>query len=282
MTGSPNADKTLSMAGLAFIKNAEEEGGKPKLKAYDDGTGTWTIGFGCTEGVTRGMVITAQQAMDMLDHELEKHITAVRRLIKVPISQGLFDALVSFFFNCGSGKCQTLLSTINDGGTDDQIRKAFLLYTKAYDANLKQTVTWPGLVHRRTIEIQHWAKMDEMDPSVPTPEPPVRVPAPIEPTASGWVSTAVQSKSFMMQAQAFCAAAALMFSETVDRAVSFVSGLIGIIPATKDEIKSIGDSASQLAGYLQTNAKRIVVPLVMATLVIAAYRHIRDKREQSK
>ena len=90
------------------------------------------------------------------------------RLIKVPISQGLFDCLVSFFFNNGAGNCPTLIKAVNSGN-DDATRKALMLYTKAYDAKLKKKVTWPGLVTRRSIEIAHWAKMDEMDPKVPTP-----------------------------------------------------------------------------------------------------------------
>ena len=57
--------------------------------------------------------------------------------------------------------------------------------------------------------------------------------------------------------------------------------LIGIIPASKDELGRIADSGSQVAGYLKLNASKVVVPLVMVTLVIAAYRHIRDKREMS-
>lgn len=50
---SPNAHMALSPEGESYIKLAEEEGGKPKLKAYNDGTGTWTIGWGCTKGVKR-------------------------------------------------------------------------------------------------------------------------------------------------------------------------------------------------------------------------------------
>ena len=96
------------------------------------------------------------------------------------------------------------------------------------------------------------------------------------------VAVAAKSKSFWMQVQAFFAAAALMFSETVDGVMSFVSGWLGVIPAAKDEVKSVGDGASQIAGYLKLNASKIVIPLVMATLVIAAYRHIRDKRDMSK
>lgn len=95
------------------------------------------------------------------------------------------------------------------------------------------------------------------------------------------VAVAAGSKSFWLQVQAFIAVLVGMATDWADRASSFVSGMIGIVPATRDDLKGIGDSASQVAGYLHINAKQIVVPLVMTTLVIAAYRHIRDKRDLS-
>jgi len=95
------------------------------------------------------------------------------------------------------------------------------------------------------------------------------------------VAVAASSKSFWMQAQAFVAVVVGMMTDWFDRAVAFVSGLVGVIPATRDEVKSVGDSAAQVAGYLSVNAKQVVVPLVLVTLVIAAYRHVRDKRNLS-
>lgn len=166
---------TLSREGEAYIKLAEEEGGKPKLKAYNDGTGTWTIGWGCTKGVKRGMTITAAQAQMMLDVEIASHVDEVHRLITVPISQGLFDALVSFFFNNGAGKCPTLIKAVNSGSSA-ATRQAFMLYTKAYDERLGRKVTWPGLVNRRTAELAHWAKMDAKDAG-PVPPPSVAEPS---------------------------------------------------------------------------------------------------------
>lgn len=277
----PNADKTLSLAGLDFIKHAEEEGGKPKLKAYDDGTGTWTIGWGLTRGVTQGMRITVQEAQEMLDRELAGHIDEVHRLIKVPISQGLFDALVSFFFNNGAGNCPTLIKAVNSGN-DDAIRKAFMLYTKAYDAKLKRKVTWPGLVTRRTIEIAHWAKMDEMDPKVETPVVVGRVPAPSEPEKPGWVSTAAGSKSFLMQLWGIVLLVMTTVTDWIKSAVDFVSGLFGVLPDVGNEVQSFVSTGEQFAGFFKLNTAKVIVPLVVVAIGIAMVRHVRDKREMEQ
>lgn len=275
---SPNADKTLSPEGLKFIKFAEEDGGKPKLRAYDDGTGTATIGWGLTRGVTFGMEITAKQAEQMLAAELAGHIAEVHRLITRPISQGLFDALVSFFFNNGAGKCPTLLKAVNTG-TDDQIRKAFMLYTKAYDAKAKKTVTWPGLVNRRAAELAHWAKMDQADPVVPTPEPPVRLPAPVEPPKPGWTATAVKSKSVMMQVWSIALLVVTTITDWIKGAVEKVSALFGVLPDVKDDVQSLYSTGEQMAQFFRLNTAKVVVPLVVVSVGVAVFRHVRDARE---
>jgi hypothetical protein len=66
-------DMTLSPEGEQFIKGEEEEGGLPRLKTYDDGTGTPTIAWGCTEGVLRNVAFTATA-------ELSKDLIVPERL----------------------------------------------------------------------------------------------------------------------------------------------------------------------------------------------------------
>lgn len=263
----PNADKTLSMAGLAFIKDAEE-GGKPRLTAYDDGTGTWTISYGCTRGVKKGMKITAAQAEEMLEAELAIHIAEVHRLITKPISQGLFDALVSFFFNCGSGKCPTLIKAVN-GGTNGDIRRAFMLFTRAYDAKQGKTVTWPGLVKRRTAEISHWASMDDLDPKVPTPtNDNERTPRPeIIHEASH-----LQAASTSMPAKVAGGGFMLWMTDTL--------GLIrDKLPDAASEAQDAVGPLHAIGALVKVNMTGIIAVVVTVSLAVALWKLIRVQRE---
>ena len=79
-----------------------ECGGKPILEAIWDAHGkVWMIGYGHSPGdVKKGDKITAQQAEDLLKKDMEKfeRYASVVRGIK---TQGQFDAVVDFMYNCG-------------------------------------------------------------------------------------------------------------------------------------------------------------------------------------
>lgn len=106
-------DMQISEKGLELIK--EHEG--LRLKAYRCPAGVWTIGYGHTKGVKRGMVITKLHADRFLMEDVEEVEGAVNRMVAVPLTQGQFDALVSFAFNLGAGKLSrsTLLKQLNKG-----------------------------------------------------------------------------------------------------------------------------------------------------------------------
>lgn len=101
-----------SPEGLQILKHFE---GK-RLTAYQDSVGVWTIGYGTTSGVKRGMVITESQAEDLLEKDLAKFEAGVRKLVTVPLSQNQFDALVVFAYNVGLGNLgnSTLLKLLNN------------------------------------------------------------------------------------------------------------------------------------------------------------------------
>lgn len=123
------------------------------LTAYRCPAGVLTIGWGCTEGVYEGMMITLDQAEQMLDRELAKFVKAVNDLVDVPLSQNQFDALVSFSYNVGIAALQrsTLLRKLNAGD---------------YAAVPAELARWnkgggkvlSGLVKRRSAEAALWRK----------------------------------------------------------------------------------------------------------------------------
>lgn len=86
-----------------------------RLIAYPDQGGVWTIGYGHTAGVKLGMTCTMEQAEEWLRHDVEDAEKAVNDLVKVPLSQKQFDALVDFVFNLGTGNFakSTLLRLVN-------------------------------------------------------------------------------------------------------------------------------------------------------------------------
>ena len=94
--------------GKRFIKSHEGL----RLKAYPDpgsrDGNPWTIGYGHTSLagaplVSRGMVITKQEADEIFERDIEKFADGVRKHIKVDLNDNQFSALVSFAYNVGLG-----------------------------------------------------------------------------------------------------------------------------------------------------------------------------------
>ena len=147
----------ISDKGLAFIKNFEaymrklpdggctayrevlgHKNGKPILDIP-------TIGYGCTEGVAMGDVWSADEAEAAFRKEIAKHAAIVNRLVTVDLTQGQFDALCSFNYNCGKLGTSTLLKKLNAGDAEGAAEE-FANYTLAGGVRLK------GLVRRRAGE----------------------------------------------------------------------------------------------------------------------------------
>lgn len=103
----------ISTAGIDLIKHFE----LLRLYAYQDQVGVWTIGYGHTKTAKPGMVITEAKANDLLESDLREKEIGVTRLVKVPLKQREFDALVSFAINLGVSALasSTLLKKLNSG-----------------------------------------------------------------------------------------------------------------------------------------------------------------------
>jgi lysozyme len=92
-----------------------------RLTAYPDsatGGDPWNIGYGHTgPEVHSGMTITQEQAENYLMQDVAKAAADVNAKVTVEITQGEFDALVDFAFNCGCGNLNgsTLLKKLNAG-----------------------------------------------------------------------------------------------------------------------------------------------------------------------
>lgn len=87
------------------------------LHAYADEGGTRTIGYGHTGGVRAGEEITATQADELLQGDLNHCLQAVRRNVKLPVTQGELDVFCDFVFNDGEAALErsTFLRKFNAG-----------------------------------------------------------------------------------------------------------------------------------------------------------------------
>ncbi len=143
----PSGMKT-SQVGIELISSFEDT----KLQAYDDGVGVWTIGIGTTiypngNKVKKGDKCTLEQAKEYFAHDLKRFEASINNLVKVPLSQNQFDALVSLTYNIGQTAFgnSTLLKKLNAKdyqGAADQ----FLRWNKGGGKVMK------GLVRRREAE----------------------------------------------------------------------------------------------------------------------------------
>lgn len=148
---------TLSIAGIAVHEGF-------RSRAYDDGAGTHTVGFGSTaredgSPVRPGDTITPDRAVVRLAQDVDRTQRALRACIgDVPLYQHEWDAYVSWAYNVGSGAAcrSTLVKKLRQTPPDYAGACAELLrWTKAGGREL------PGLVKRRQAEYELCVKGDE-------------------------------------------------------------------------------------------------------------------------
>lgn len=134
-----------SPKGISLIKEFEGL----SLDAYMCSAGVLTIGYGHTGGVQKGDRITEKKAEELLQDDLKKFENGVLRLVRVPLNQNQFDALVSFAFNLGVGNLgkSTLLRKLNDRDFKGAAAE-FVRWNKAGGRELD------GLTRRRNAEAE--------------------------------------------------------------------------------------------------------------------------------
>ena len=119
-----------------------------RLTPYCCSGGRWTIGYGHTKGIhPLTPEITPETATALLMDDLRDTAAGVEGVLRVPVTQNQFDALVSFAFNCGVDALakSTLLRKLNAGDAAGAGRE-FSRWTKAKGLELA------GLVRRRAAE----------------------------------------------------------------------------------------------------------------------------------
>ena len=139
----------LSDAGLDLVKRSEGF----RSHTYLDVNGFPTIGYGHRILPSESFPgpIAETQANDLLASDLRVAEQDVVRLVKVPLTQGQFDALVDFCFNLGGGRlaCSTLLKVLNGGRYQDAVEQLLRWDLAGGQVNA-------GLKARRQAECALW------------------------------------------------------------------------------------------------------------------------------
>jgi lysozyme len=140
----------LSPTGLNLIKGFEGFREAPYLCA----DGVWTIGYGhAIRNGERFVRINQAEAEKLLTVDLKRFEDCVNKVVKVPLAQNQYDALVSLAFNigCGAFSRSTLLKHVNK----KRFAQAAAEFQRWVKGSKGQTIN--GLVNRRKVESKIFA-----------------------------------------------------------------------------------------------------------------------------
>jgi len=141
----------ISDKGIALIKHHEGV----RLKPYQDCVKLWTVGVGHLIGDGKSLspewnkVFTMEEVDGILRKDLARFEQGVSKFCPVQLTQGEFDALISFSFNLGLGVLQR--STLRQKIIRNDKKGAAEEFTKYVRAGGKII---KGLVTRRNDEKQ--------------------------------------------------------------------------------------------------------------------------------
>ena len=155
----------ISQKGIDLIKKFEG----CRLTAYKCPSNVLTIGYGHTgSDVYIGKRITQEEAEYLLKNDIIVHCNNVNKLVKVPLTQNQFDALVSLEFNIGYGsfRSSSILRLVNEKRYNEACKRFLFENPNAKTPEEKYKGCWvfnnqkkvvAGLVQRRKEEQEMFA-----------------------------------------------------------------------------------------------------------------------------
>lgn len=149
-----------SKKAIELIKSQERFSSIP----YYCSSGVLTIGYGTTGDVKQKDVISKEDAEKrIIDHVVSSE-QVLSRIIKVPLSQNQFDAIISLVYNIGEGTFMksNMLVYINNNEFD-KAAVEFSMFVWGTDPKTKKKIILDGLVKRRQIEAQIFVNSYKLD-----------------------------------------------------------------------------------------------------------------------
>jgi lysozyme len=220
------------------------------------------------------MIITEEEGERMFAKELAVYEDAIERLVKVPLNQNQFDALVSFVYNCGPGQDglagSTLLKLLNQGKYDHcpaQFKRWHFAGGVSYD----------GLVTRRAREAalfmdpmpeEALAHVEDIQEAPETPGMPQKVE---EAPAGKVIEVVTQSWTLRGAALALVGAVTKGAQEAYDWVFSVVS-------QAGPEIATLKQTVSPLDPLVKLTPA-VLYGVIVIGLIIVVIRKIQDHVE---
>jgi len=176
-----NENRKMTPAGGNLVKHFEgllEKCGDGKYKPYKCPANVLTIGLGHTNHTGRKFDASARwtyaECRDAFVEDMETFERAVRKHVRVPLTEHQFDALVSFTFNCGEGALakSTLLKRVNAGDHKGAAAE-FHKWNKANGkvlAGLTRRRASESLLYQNIPDLNYDGKADPKPPKEPMPQ----------------------------------------------------------------------------------------------------------------
>lgn len=150
---------------LKYEEGSIENKGEPVLTAYKLGDGMVTIGYGHAEPITntkliqKKTTITKDQAIDLLIEDIKEAQSQLDEIlndwkkqgIKMHITQGMYDSMISMIYNMGIGNFRKtdFIQYVKQGK-----------YKTAAEKIKNTMISYPGHVKRRAKEAKLFAATD--------------------------------------------------------------------------------------------------------------------------
>lgn len=153
--GQEDLGMNFSIQLLDYLKSWEKFEPRPYYASEAERLRGWkTIGYGhriiAGDGFDDETVLTETEALGVLLNDIGSKQLLVKKLVKIPLSQNQFDALVSFTFN--GGTISNVAKTVNAGG--DVPAHMAKYRGQTYPDGSYKIIT--GLVRRRAADNRIW------------------------------------------------------------------------------------------------------------------------------